>query len=187
MGKWLWILIWNFFQKPSFSNHSGNQRLKGRLLPSSLPTTTGADLLTHNLCTWISVCFWIQMEWGEAESGGLEGTLPPGHLAPTGGLGFREISAAKQRNSFCSGKPLIPISVTLISSLLSLSKGFSNQGVHTLVLDWSKRTQKKAASKEAICCRKRSDWGPRKALKKCSLRKASAMNFVFESNCLYDN
>lgn len=134
-----------------------------------------------------SVCFWIQMEWGEAESGGLERTLPPGHLAPTGGLGFREVSAAKQRNSFCSGKPLIPISVTLISSLLSLSKGFSNQGVHTLVLDWSKRTQKKAASKEAICCRKRSDWGPRKALKKCSLRKASAMDFVFESSCLYDN
>ncbi|XP_070307145.1 protein FAM228B isoform X5 [Odocoileus virginianus] len=39
----------------------------------------------------------------------------------------------------------------------SESWGFSNQGVHTLVLDWSKRTQKKAASKEAICCRKRSD------------------------------
>ncbi|XP_043325174.1 protein FAM228B isoform X4 [Cervus canadensis] len=41
--------------------------------------------------------------------------------------------------------------------LLQCETGFSNQGVHTLVLDWSKRTQKKAASKEAICCRKRSD------------------------------
>lgn len=49
----------------SFPNHSGNQRLKGRELPSSLQTIKGTDLVTHNLHTWsgtksgfsINTCF----------------------------------------------------------------------------------------------------------------------------------